>query len=65
MYLNLRGVVFPLENLVAGDIIQIKPGENIPADGTVVDGTSEYIFESSDTYIPQTGSTAINLPDVF
>ena len=29
----------PLENLVAGDIIQIKPGENIPADGTVVDGT--------------------------
>jgi Cu2+-exporting ATPase/Cu+-exporting ATPase len=31
----------PLENLVAGDIIQIKPGENIPADGTVVDGTSE------------------------
>ncbi|MCL4348642.1 heavy metal translocating P-type ATPase [Ferroplasma acidiphilum] len=31
----------PMENLVAGDIIQIKPGENIPADGTVVDGTSE------------------------
>ena len=30
-----------MENLVAGDIIQIKPGENIPADGTVVDGTSE------------------------
>ncbi len=31
----------PLENLSPGDIIQIKPGENIPADGNVVAGSSE------------------------
>lgn len=30
----------PIEQLAIGDIVIVKPGARIPADGTVVDGTS-------------------------
>jgi Cu+-exporting ATPase len=31
----------PVEDLVAGDIVEVKPGERIPTDGTVESGASE------------------------
>ena len=35
----------PLERVVAGDEIVVRPGEKIPADGTILDGSS-YVDES-------------------
>jgi P-type Cu+ transporter len=35
----------PLEKVVAGDEIVVRPGEKIPADGTILDGSS-YVDES-------------------
>ncbi|HYA56066.1 MAG TPA: heavy metal translocating P-type ATPase [Nitrososphaerales archaeon] len=31
----------PVENLVVGDVVEVKPGERIPTDGIVRDGASE------------------------
>lgn len=31
----------PVENIIAGDLIRIRPGESIPVDGEVTDGGSE------------------------
>ena len=31
----------PVENLVAGDVVEVRPGERIPTDGTVEGGASE------------------------
>ena len=49
-----------IDKLVSGDIIQVRPGENVPADGIVIDGTSE-IDESmltgeSEPVLKQAGS---------
>ena len=35
----------PLEDLLKGDVILVKPGEKVPADGIIVDGSS-YLNES-------------------
>lgn len=36
-----EGERVPVSQLVAGDVIRVRPGEAIPADGFVVEGTSE------------------------
>ena len=38
-------VEIPIENVIIGDIIQVKPGEKIAVDGSVIDGAS-YVDES-------------------
>jgi P-type Cu+ transporter len=30
----------PLDRVVVGDLVRVRPGENVPVDGTVVDGSS-------------------------
>ncbi len=35
-----REVELPIEQVTVGDVIRIRPGERIPADGTVIDGRS-------------------------
>ncbi|MBS5798831.1 MAG: copper-translocating P-type ATPase [Clostridiales bacterium] len=37
---NNQEVVVPLEEVVVGDIIIVKPGEKLPVDGEVVEGTT-------------------------
>lgn len=41
----------PIDDVAKGDIIMVKPGEKIPVDGTVVDGSS-YVDESMITGEP-------------
>ncbi|WP_051960692.1 heavy metal translocating P-type ATPase [Devosia riboflavina] len=41
----------PLETVVAGDVLEIRPGDRVPVDGTVVDGNS-YVDESMITGEP-------------
>jgi P-type Cu2+ transporter len=36
-----EGEKVPVSQLLAGDVIRVKPGESMPADGVVVDGLSE------------------------
>jgi Cu2+-exporting ATPase len=36
-----EGERVPVSQLVAGDMVRIKPGETVPADGVVIDGDSE------------------------
>ena len=33
-------IVIPLEEVMVGDIILVKPGEKIPVDGEILEGTS-------------------------
>ena len=41
-------VIIPAEELAAGDIVVIRPGESIPADGEIVEGTG-YLDQSAIT----------------
>ncbi|SFK38534.1 heavy metal translocating P-type ATPase [Methylocapsa palsarum] len=47
-----------LDDVVVGDIVLVKPGEKIPADGTVVDGSS-YVDESMLTGEPRPVAKAL------
>ncbi|MRX50555.1 heavy metal translocating P-type ATPase [Paracoccus sp. S-4012] len=46
-----RTVELPLSEVRAGDIVQVRPGERVPVDGEVVEGTS-YVDESMITGEP-------------
>ncbi len=35
-----KEVTIPLEELISGDVVIVKPGEKVPVDGTIVDGES-------------------------
>ena len=41
----------PITSLISGDIVEVRPGENIPVDGNIVEGTS-YIDEAMITGEP-------------
>ncbi|MFX0099316.1 MAG: heavy metal translocating P-type ATPase [Candidatus Hodarchaeota archaeon] len=46
-----KEIIIPAENILVGDLIMVKPGEKIPADGIVKSGTS-YVDESMITGEP-------------
>jgi Cu2+-exporting ATPase len=52
----------PLEELVAGDSVVVKPGEKIPADGKVIDGSSsvnEALLTGESRPIPKQAESAV------
>lgn len=48
---NGQAVDVPLEEVRAGDIVQVRPGEKVPVDGEVIEGSS-YVDESMITGEP-------------
>ncbi len=61
---NGKVVDSPIESMVPGDTIQVRPGENIPADGTVIDGSSEVdesmVTGEGDPVLKNSGSDVIS-----
>ncbi len=58
-----KAVDLPIGSVVSGDIVEVRPGERLPVDGEVVDGTS-YVDESMITGEPipvskSVGSTVV------
>lgn len=37
---NGESVIVPVDSVLAGEIVEVKPGENIPVDGVVIEGES-------------------------
>ena len=48
---NGQAVDLPIDDVVSGDIVEVRPGERLPVDGEVVEGTS-YVDESMITGEP-------------
>lgn len=40
VFRNGEEIVIPLEEVVSGDVLYVKPGEKIPVDGEILEGTS-------------------------
>jgi Cu+-exporting ATPase len=51
LIINNQEMEVPIEQLKLGDLIRVKPGEKIPVDGVVIEGTS-YVDESMITGEP-------------
>lgn len=60
---NEKETVVPVENLIKGDIIIVKPGESIPADGIIESGTTtideSMITGESIPVVKEAGDSAI------
>lgn len=48
---NSQAVDLPIDDVVSGDIVEVRPGERLPVDGEVVEGSS-YVDESMITGEP-------------
>ncbi len=48
---NGQAVDLPIDDVVSGDIVEVRPGERLPVDGEVIEGTS-YVDESMITGEP-------------
>ncbi|MCF6208024.1 MAG: heavy metal translocating P-type ATPase [Ghiorsea sp.] len=54
-----KEVDIPIEDVLAGDVVRVRPGEKIPVDGNITEGTS-FVDESMLTGEPMPVSKALN-----